>query len=82
MRIKDNDKWYWYMAVGSLKLIEPGTPETGERYIFKEESKIPYIPAGNVSVVVFESIWQPSVSAKCWHKVKKLVRPAKGKENE
>ena len=82
MRIKDNDKWYWYMADGSLKLIEPGTPETGERYIFKEESKIPYIPAGNVSVVVFESIWQPSVSAKCWHKVKKLVRPAKGKENE
>lgn len=39
---------------GSLKLIEPGTPETGERYIFKEESKIPYIPAGNVSVVVFD----------------------------
>ena len=63
-----------------LKLIEPGTPETGERYIFKEESKIPYIPAGNVSVAVFKSIWQPSVSAKCWHRVRSWFVLRKGKK--
>lgn len=64
MRIKENGKWYWYLQNGDYK-IQEGYDEKrdGNRYLFRDGSKIPYIPSSYVAVVVLEAVWQTELKA-------------------
>lgn len=82
MRIKENGKWYWYLQNGDYK-IQEGYDEKkdGNRYLFKDGSKIPYIPSSYVAVVVLEAVWQielKAIAGKAAIKVIDKIRKIRG----
>lgn len=73
MRVKDNEKWYWYLEDGTLELQTNYKKEKhGSRYLLKDCSKIPYIPASEVATVVLEGVWEPGLKTKIIRRIKNL----------
>lgn len=73
IRIKEDDKWYWYLKDGSLKRQSVYREEKdAERYIVKEGERIPEISAEHISTVVLEGVWQVGLLTKAARKIKKL----------
>ncbi|MCI8321391.1 MAG: polysaccharide pyruvyl transferase family protein [Dorea sp.] len=73
MRIKDNDRWYWYLADRTLKLQSEYCKEKdGEKYLIRDGAKIPYIPANHVTTAVLEGVWEAKLKTRVTRKINKL----------
>lgn len=73
MRIKDNGRWYWYLADRTLRLQEEYNKEKdGEKYLLKDGTRIPYIPANCVTTVVLEGVWEAKLKTRVTRKINKL----------
>lgn len=65
MRIKENDRWYWYLEDGSFKAVEDYNKEKdGKKYILKDCSVLPYISEKKVDVVVLEGVWDETIKTR------------------
>lgn len=63
LRVKENDKWYWYCDDGSLVLKNSYDPhKNGKLRIFAEKDTIPVFTS-DVETVVAEAVWKPKVSS-------------------
>ena len=73
MRIKDDERWYWYLADRTLKAqSEYCKAEDGEKYLLRDGTRIPYIPANRVATVVLEGVWEAKLKTKVVRKMKKI----------
>lgn len=73
MRIKDNERWYWYMENGTLLRQEEYNLQKDKRkFLLKDGGRIPYIPSNEVSVVVLEAVWEPRFKEKVIRKIRKI----------
>lgn len=58
MRIKDDQKWYWYLEDKSYKLqMEYNKKEDKGYYLLKDEEEIPYFRDRSVTTVILEAVW-------------------------
>jgi Polysaccharide pyruvyl transferase. len=59
MRIREDDRWYWCLDDGTLKLqSEYNRDRDGERCLLKDGEMLPYVPANYVATVVLEAVWE------------------------
>lgn len=73
MRIKEDERWYWYLADGTLKCQEEyKKSKDGEKYLLKDGTRIPYIPANYVTTIVLEGVWEAKFTTKVVRKIKKI----------
>lgn len=73
MRIKDNGRWFWYLADGTLKRKEDYKKERdGDKFLLTDEMQIPYIPANHVTTVVLEGVWEAKLKTRIVRKLKKI----------
>lgn len=73
MRVKDNERWYWFLADKTLKAqTEYCKEKDGEKYLLKDSAKIPYIPANNIATVVLEGVWEAELRTRVTRKIKKI----------
>ena len=56
LRLKIDNRWFWYMNDGTLSL-DINNPHSGGVRIFQDESLIPYIPVGRIRLIVVEAVW-------------------------
>lgn len=59
MRVKDNERWYWYLEDKTFKLqadYEKGKDKG--YYLFKDEEQIPYFQTRHVNTAVLEAVWE------------------------
>lgn len=69
MRIKDDERWYWYLADRTLRLqTEYTKAKDGEKYLLKDGTRIPYIPANHVTTVVLEGVWKAKLKTRVTRK--------------
>ncbi|MGN1166374.1 MAG: polysaccharide pyruvyl transferase family protein [Lachnospiraceae bacterium] len=73
MRIKADERWFWYLQDGTLKPQGKYSQKNdGKRYLLKDETNIPYIPANEVTVVVLEGVWRVKIKTWIARKLRKL----------
>ncbi len=73
IRIKEDDKWYWYLKDGSLKRQGIYREKyDGERYLLKDGEKMPKLPSDYITTVVLEGVWQVGLKTKVIRKIKKI----------
>lgn len=73
MRVKNNEKWYWYMEDRTYKPMEEYVKGKGkEKFLLKDCAKIPHIPAKLISVVVLEAVWEPKVTTKVMRRINRF----------
>lgn len=73
MRVKNDEKWYWYMEDRTYKPMKEYVKGKGkERFLLKDCAKIPHIPAKHISVVVLEAVWEPKVTTKVMRRINKF----------
>lgn len=55
-------RWYWYLDSECLKYEkEYSEKKDGKICILKDESRIPYLPSSEISVVMLEGVWQSKI---------------------
>lgn len=70
IRIKIDNKWFWYMNDGSLGRKEDyGIDFNQKKKIFPDEGQIPYIPVNQIRLIVAEAAWE----TKTWGSIRKLL---------
>lgn len=73
MRVRDGEKWYWYLEDGTFKLQDNYKKDRNKgKYLLKDRARIPHIPAKRVATVVLEGVWEPGLKTKVVRKIKKI----------
>ncbi len=71
MRIRENDRWYWYLEDGSFMPVdEYDKGKDRAKYILKDCSVIPYLPEKELDVAVLEGIWDETWKMKMIRKIR------------
>lgn len=82
MRIKENGRWYWYLADGNYKLQnEYSEKKDGKRFLLKDGTRIPYVPSSHVAVIVLDAVWRielKAIAGKAAVKVIDKIRKIRG----
>lgn len=74
MRVKNNNKWYWYLADGSLKLKSKYNAENdGEKYLLADGSNIPYIPFASADKIVLDGVWRAKFKTRLGRWIHKII---------
>lgn len=71
LRIRIDNRWFWYMNDGSLCLKETydkRTDSVGIR-VFQDEEAIPYIPVNRIATIVAEAAWKTNIFVKVTEKL-------------
>ena len=59
MRIKDNERWYWYLEDKTFKLqMDYVKGADKDYYLLKDGESIPYFEKKSVITVVLEAVWR------------------------
>ncbi len=59
MRIKDNERWYWYLEDKTFKLqMDYVKGVDKDYYLLKDGESIPYFEKKSVITVVLEAVWR------------------------
>lgn len=59
MRIKEDEKWYWYLEDKTYKLqMDYDKGKDKDFYLLKDEEVIPLFHVKNVVTIVLEAVWQ------------------------
>lgn len=59
IRIRIDNRWFWLLSDGTLKLKESYNAKTDKAIqCFSDESLIPYIPVNRISSMVAEALWK------------------------
>lgn len=73
MRVKDDRNWYWYLEDGTIKSQEDYKKGIDkDKYILKDETKIPYIPLKGVATIVLEGVWKAKFKTRVVRKLRKI----------
>ncbi len=70
VRIKIDNKWFWYMDDGTLGRKEDYEYNFEEKKkIFPDEGQIPHIPVNHIALIVAEAAWEASP----WKNLRKVL---------
>lgn len=74
VRLRIDNRWFWYMEDGTLKLKEGYQKERdGLRKIFYAGDAIPYIPVNHIAVVVAEAVWEEKLFDKIYGEIYRRI---------
>lgn len=75
LRIKIDNRWFWYLENGELALMDEWKEEQhGRRAALSDLSPIPFLDVGNVSVAVAEACWHPTLAKRVRNRLHRLVK--------
>lgn len=74
LRIKIDNRWFWYLEDGTLALKDGSWKSRGRQRIFADQAEIPFLNVGNVNYAVAEACWDATLANRIRARVRKLVK--------